>query len=900
MPLNQEHIGFIIRDLHSRGIILEEFQDEIVDHVCSFVESEMENGMRFIDAYQKAIKTFGHDTGLRQVQNQIIQSEITTTPLMLKNYFKIALRNLSRQRFYSFINIGGLALGIAACLLIVLYIRHEISFDKHYVHADRIFRVNGEIKFGGNHYQLAVAPAPLAEAFIQEYPEVESAVRFRNRGSYLVKRENGTESLREHHVIWADSTFFKVFSIPVLQGNAASALREPNSIVISKSMAEKYFAGEQPLGQTLILDGELNARITAVFEDMPQTSHFRFDILISMAGLDEAKSTNFLSNNFNTYLLLRPSAEARALEKKLAGFVAKYIGPQAASALGGDFTLEKFLSAGNKIEYTLMPVTDIHLHSDRTAELSVNSDITYVYLFGAVALFILSIACINFMNLSTARSANRAKEVGLRKAMGSLRHHLVRQFLTESIVLSCFAFVLALGLAHLALPFFNSVSQLNLALPFDSFAFYALLIACAVVVGLLAGFYPSFFLSAFQPAKVLKGQLALGSRSGIVRGALVVFQFAISIFLIIGTFTVHRQLTFIQNKKIGFNKDQVIMVSDAYALGDQAEAFRNEVLQNTMITGGTISGFIPVSGGWRNDNSFWREGTEPTEETMVGMQNWSVDVDYIRTLGMKIVDGRGFSRDFPSDSGAVVLNQTAVEHFQFSGDPVGQRILTFGENNPDGTINKNSLESFTVIGVVEDFHFESLKQNITPLGLFLGKSPGYASFTFQAKDTKEVIEVLEQSWKKLAPGQPFQYSFLDESFGRMYASERRLGKIFAGFAGLAIVIASLGLFALTAFTAEQRTKEIGIRKVLGASVSSIVILLSREFGKLIFIAFVLAAPLAWYAVNWWLENYTYKVEVGALVYIVAGVCAFLVAWITMSFQSIKAATANPVNALKNE
>ncbi|MFZ6011634.1 MAG: ABC transporter permease [Bacteroidota bacterium] len=898
--LNNEHIGFIIKDLHYRGIVLENFQDEVIDHVCSAVEAEMDKGHRFLDAYHNVLKTFGHTGGLRKTQQQIVRSENQTPRLMLQNYLKVALRNLSKQRFYSFINIAGLALGIAACLLIVLYVQHELSFDRYHEKSGRIYRVNGEIKFAGTHYKLAVGPAPLAETVLQEYPEVENSVRFRSRGSYLVKRENATESFREHLVIWADSTFFDIFSVPVIKGDPHTALKDPNSIAISRAMAEKYFKNEDPLGQTMILDNQLNAKVTAVYENMPTTGHFRFDIMISMAGLEEAKSTNFLSNNFNTYLLLKEGTDAKALEAKLPGLVIKYIGPQAAAALGGEFTMEKFIASGNKLEYTLMPLTDIHLHSDLTAELSPNSDITYVYLFSAVALFILFIACINFMNLSTARSANRAKEVGVRKVMGSLRSHLVRQFLTESILLSVAAFALAIGLAYLALPFFNSLAQLELALPFLSASFYGLLFTAAIVVGGMAGLYPSFFLSAFEPVKVLKGQLALGTKSGFVRGALVVFQFAISIFLIIGTFTVNRQLDYIQRKKVGFNKDQVIMVGDVYALGKQTDAYKNEILKNSFILSGTISGYIPVSSGWRNDNTYWPEGSEPTTENMVGMQTWYVDHDYLKTLDMKIIEGRDFSEDFPSDSTAVILNEAALAQFKFDKNSIGKKIATFGPNNEDGTINKTALDTWTVIGVVEDFHFESLKQNITPLGFVLGKSPGYATFRFEAKNVQDVISVLETTWKQMAPGQPFQYSFLDESFGRMYASEQRLGKIFAGFAGLAIVIACLGLFALTAFTAEQRTKEIGIRKVLGASVGSIVVLLSKEFGKLILIAFALSAPLAWYAVDWWLKNYTYKVEVGILVYVFAGICAFLIAWLTMSFQSIRAARSNPVNSLRSE
>jgi putative ABC transport system permease protein len=897
--LNNEHIAYIIKDLHYRGIVLENFQGEVIDHVCSAVEVKMSDGLRFIDAYQQVLKSFGHTVGLRNTQTEILKFNNPSPRLMLRNYLKIALRNLAKQRFYSIINVSGLALGVAACLLIVLYVTNELSYDRHYENAGRIYRINGEIKFGGNHYQLAVAPAPMGPILAEEYPEVEAAVRFRSRGSYLVKTENGTESFREHNVVWVDSTFFKIFTVPVTEGDPVSALGQPNSLAISETTAKKYFNSTDVLGKTLILDNQLNGKITAVYKDMPVTGHFRYDILIAMSGLDEAKVPNFLSNNFNTYVLLREGTEAKAFESKLPQLVVKYIGPQAAQVLGGEFTMEKFIASGNKLEYTVMPVTDIHLRSDLTAELAANSDITYVYLFSAIALFILLIACINFMNLSTARSANRAKEVGVRKVMGSMRSHLVRQFLIESVLLSFFAFVLAIGLAKLVLPAFNSLAQVDLSLP-SGISFFSIVVLCALIVGLIAGLYPSLFLSGFEPVRVLKGQLALGSKSGIIRGALVVFQFAISIFLIIGTVTVYRQLNFIQNKKVGFNKDQVIMVSDVYALGDKAEVFKNEILQNNAIVSGTVSGYIPVSGGWRSDNTHWPYGSQPTEENMVGMQTWQVDLDYLKTLGIEIKSGRAFSAEFPSDSSAVILNQTAVDHFKLGPDPLGKKISTFGGNNPDGSLDKNSVISFTVIGVVEDFHFESLKQNISPLGFFLGKSPGYASFRFNGSNAGEVIRVLEATWKKMADGQPFQYTFLDESFGRMYSSEQRLGKIFGGFAALAIAIASLGLFALSAFTAEQRTKEIGIRKVLGASVGSIVLLLSREYGKLILISFILAAPIAWYAVTWWLKDYTYKTEIGIFVYAVAGLFAFMIAWITMSFQSIRAATSNPVNSLRSE
>ena len=900
MQLTAEHIEYITKDILYRGIVVDGLKDELIDHICSAVETEMQSGKRFIDAYHGVLKSFGHTGGLREVQSQTIKFENQKAKIMLKNYLLIAVRSLTKHRFYSFINVAGLATGIAACLVIILFIQNEMSYDRHFENAERIYRVNGEIKFGGNHYKLAVASAPFAEAAVQSFPEIEAATRFRTRGSYLVKRQETDENIKENDVVWTDSTFFKVFSIPVLQGDASKALTDPNSIAISKKMADKYFPDGNVLGQSMILDNRLNVKVTAVYPDIPVNSHFHFDILIAMAGLNEAQQANFLSNNFNTYFLLKPGTDAKALEQKIPSFFEKHVGPQAASILGGDFTMAKFEAGGNIWRYTLMPLTDIHLHSDLTAELAPNGDITYVYLFAAIALFILGIACINFMNLSTARSANRAKEVGVRKVMGSLRSHLVRQFLLESILLSMASFLFALSLAWVFIPIFNSIAQKNLSLPFNDPRFYLLLGGASVFIGILAGLYPSFFLSAFKPVNVLKGNVALGMRSGWIRSSLVVFQFVISIFLVIATITVNRQLNYIQNKKIGFQKDQVILVNDAYALGKNLQAFKDQVAQSSFIKSGSISGYIPVSGGWRSDNTYWPAETNPDENNMVGLQTWDVDYDYVKTMGMRIVDGRDFSSDFLSDSSGVIVNQTALKHFNYENDPIGKKISTFDQNLPDGSPDPNSLKSWTIIGVVEDFHFESLKENISPLALVLAKNNGTVIFRFEAANSQDVITTVEKSWKALAPGQPFQYSFLDEDFGRMYASEQRLGQTFAIFASLAILIACLGLFALTSFTAEQRTKEIGIRKVLGASVSSIVVLLSKEFGKLIVIAFVLAAPLAWYAIQWWLKSYTYKVEIGIFVYALAGVFAFMVAWLTMSYQSIRAARNNPVKSLRSE
>ncbi|MBL7850471.1 MAG: ABC transporter permease [Cyclobacteriaceae bacterium] len=817
---------------------------------------------------------------------------------MIRNYLTIALRNLRKHSFYTMINVLGLAVGIASCLIIVAYISHELSFDKHHQDADRIYRVDCEIKFGPNHLRLAVSPAPLAEAFRSDYPEVEAIGRFWNDGSMLVKRVD--QNIKETRAVFADSSIFRVFSIPFIQGNPKEALREPFTMLLSRSAAAKYFPNEDPLNQTLILENKDAYKITGIYEDMPVTSHFRYDMLLALVSHPYHKDANWLSNNFSTYLKLRPKATREALEAKFPQMVDKYCGPQAKLALGGEFTMEQFRASGNKIDFTLRPLADIHLRSDMIGELGTNSDITYVYLFGAIALFILIIACINFMNLSTARSSNRAKEVGVRKVMGSLRGHLIRQFLTESVALSFVSFLLALGIAWLALPSFNELAGKELFLPFGRSSFWLQLVSASLAVGIIAGIYPAFFLSAFKPANVLKGNLSLGMKSGLVRSALVVFQFFISIVLIIGTIAVNRQLSFIQQKKIGFNKDQVIIIKDAYGLGDQLESFKEEALKDSRIISGTISGFLPVTGTNRSDNTFWPEGAQPTQENLISLQTWRVDHDYVKTLGMQISEGRDFSREYRSDTAAVILNRSALGLFGITDNPVGKAIMTWGGNSIDGELDPKQFEKYTIIGVLEDFHFESLRQSIAPLGLFIRKSSGLISFRFQAQHAQEVIQGLEATWQRIAPGMPFAYSFLDQDFESMYAAEQRLGKIFTVFAGLAIIIACLGLFALTAFTAEQRTKEIGIRKVMGASVASIVMLLSKEFGKLIIIAFFIAVPAAWFGISKWLDTYTYRTEIGAFIYLAAGAIAFLIAWLTMGYQSFRAATIDPVKSLRSE
>jgi putative ABC transport system permease protein len=899
MELSREHIDFITKDLHSRGIVLDGFEDEVIDHVCSAVETRMEGGERFAEAYAVVIRSFGNTKGLQKTQKDILTSHKPRP--MFRNYLKTALRQMSKGRLYTAINTAGLAIGVAACLLIVLYIQNELSYDAYNEKAARIHRVNMEIKFGPNHVKLASGPAPVGNALQNEYPEIESTVRFLRMGSYLVRAEHETMNVREPDVIWTDSTFFKVFSVPVIEGNPDKALTEARSVAISRSTAEKLFPNASAVGQMIVLDNVKVGKVTAIFEDIPSTSHFHFNILIGMVGdwpiAKAALAQDFLTGDFNTYLLLKEGASSKDLEAKLPGFIQKYMGKAMSAALGTEFSLEKFEQDGNKYQATLMPLRDIHLRSDLIGELEPNGNIVYLYMFGTIALLILVIACVNFMNLSTARSATRAKEVGIRKVMGSLRSHLIRLFLTESIMISVLAFAVALLLGWALLPIFNQMASKELTIPFDSNLFFLIILGAALVIGVLAGLYPAFYLSSFRPVSILKGNSTAGGKS-MLRNSMVVFQFAISILLIVGTITVNRQLGFIQNKRIGLDRSQVIIVKDGYALRPNPRGFKTEALKISSIERGTMSGFLPIDNpdAQRNTNATWREGQHPSPENMVNLQFWGIDEDYIPTFGMNVIEGRNFSKQFPSDGDAIIINQAAAAILNFEGGAVGKKISSFTGND----INEEEIKTYTIIGVLENFHFSSMKENIRPLALVFAPSDNAFSFKFEASQASATIDELENLWTKIAPGQPFNYSFLDEEFGKLYLAEQRLGNIFEVFSGLAIIIACIGLFALTAFTVEQRTKEIGIRKVLGASVPGIVMLLSKEFGKLILIAFIIALPVAWYGVDWWLTSYSYKTEIGVWVYTLAGGIIALIAVITMSFQSVRAALANPVNSLRSE
>jgi putative ABC transport system permease protein len=808
---------------------------------------------------------------------------------MFRNYLKTAWRNLLKSKVFSLINILGLAIGLCCFLLISMYVVDELGYDKFHEKGNRIVRIHSDLRFGGTDLNLPVTPDIMGFTLKKDYPQVEEYTRiYASGGSKLVKK--GNDFLTEDDVAHADSTFFKVFTYPVVAGDVNTALNEPNTVVITESAARKYFGSTDAIGKTIETNDNTSTlyKVTAVIRDMPRNGHFRYDMLFSMDNVNYGWN-NYLSHNFYTYLLLKPGVDYKALQKKFPEYIDRYVIPQASQFMQIK-SMAEFEKSGNKLVYSFIPMLDIHLYSQRQFEMRANGNIQFVYIFSAIALGILLIACINFMNLATARSANRAREVGIRKVLGTQRRQLIAQFLSESTMMTLIGMVLALGLAAAVLPLFNNVANKSLSMKdILNWRLLPILVALPFVVGLVAGSYPAFFLSAFQPIQVLKGKLRLGAKSGIMRSVLVVGQFALSIFLIIGTIVMLRQMNYIQTTNLGFKKDQVLVINGAYALGDKSEAFKNEVLNIPGVVSGTLSGFLPVSNSSRNDNTY---STEPvmTSNNGFNMQSWRIDHDYFKTMGMEIIKGRAFSREFGSDSTAVIINEATAKIMGYE-DPVGKKLYSI----PDGQVL-----SWNVIGVVKNFNFESLRQDIGPLCFFLRRSTGLASFKVEAAKIPGILKQVESKWKDMAPGMPFSHRFLDDSFDEMYRDEQRVSTLALTFAILAVIVACLGLFGLASFIAEQRTKEIGIRKVLGLSGRGIVRLLSKDFLKLVLIAFVVACPIAWFVMNIWLQDFAYRVNIAWWVFALAGLLALFIAMLTVSFQAVKSALANPIQSLRTE
>ncbi len=787
---------------------------------------------------------------------------------MLRNYLKIAYRSLKRNKGYTFINIGGLAASIAVCLLIVLYVQHELSYDDFHEKTERIYRVVSQDTAGA---RSAITQPPMGPALVRDFPEVERAVRLYGRGKTLVCHEQ--QCFYEEAGMYADPSIFQVFTFPFIQGNPSTALGAPDAVVLTASTAHKYFGDENPMGQTLTLGEDDVHVVTGVVQDVPAGSHFTFDFLTPLPGtlfggvpLDEWNRVSA----FATYVLLQENSSPAALEEKLPAFAETYMGEEMAG----------------RQDFMLQPLEEIYL-SDVAASVGTTGEVRYLYIFSAIAALVLLIACINYMNLATARAAERAREVGVRKVAGATRWQVTRQFLGESVLLCVVALVGALVLAALLLPAFNALIDQSLAIDYVQDA--ALLSGFAgvvVLVGLLAGSYPALFLSAFQPARVLKGRGG-GARSGeTFRKGLVVFQFAVSVALIIGTVVIYQQLQYMQTKKLGFNEEQVVVIPlESEDLQDSYPTLERELQQLPAVTGVTGASTAPTRG-------FAGIYTQPEGMEERGLVHFvKVDYDFIETLGITIVRRRGLSETRAMNiDNAVVINEAAAREFGWA-EPLGRRIpfpLYTGEDR-------------RVVGMVKDFHYASLREEIAPLMLVAeSESADYVMVRIRTADVPAALGVIEATYEEFTSVYPFTFSFLDEDYDALYRTERRIGQVIGAFTGFAIVIACLGLFGLAAYAAERRTKEIGIRKVLGASVPHIVVLLSKDFLKLVGIAFVIAAPLAYYAMSRWLEDFAYRIDLGVGVFVLAGALALGIALATVSYQAIRAALANPVEALRSE
>ncbi len=814
---------------------------------------------------------------------------------MLKNYLKVALRNLWKSRGFSAINIIGLATGLGVCLLIVLYVVDERSYDRFNEKADRIYRLDADLFFNNTLFSAAVSPRPMGPAMVKDYPDIETMTRINGGGDIMVKK--GNNFIQDHHLIWADSTFFRVFTVSMIQGDPNTALNEPGSIVITESVARRYFDGTNVVGKTIELENKTLCKVTGVIREMPRQSHFHPNFIRTMRDNQDQNGpqADWLSNNYQTYVLVRPGVSEAVLQSHVDQAVATYVGRQLQDML--HVSMKDMEKTGAHFRYHAMPLLDIHLHSNKSAEFEVNGNISYVYVFSFIAILILVIACVNFMNLSTARSANRAKEVGIRKVAGSTRGDLITQFLTESVLLSFFSLVLALGLALLLLPMFNTLSgkDMHAGMLFSG-TFLPLLVLLVALVGVLAGSYPAFYLSSFQPIQVLKGKISSGLKGGKLRSILVVTQFCISIGLIIGTIVIYRQLNFIRTREVGFNRDQVLVIHNAYAAGDPVKNYRKDLLTLSGVADATLSGDIPTSGSSFSQNGWSRMPSFDSKDLVV-LTNLFVDDHYIPTLGMKMAAGRSFDpQSFPTDSLGIIINESAVQLMGFK-HPLDEKL--YRPNGVDSS-GKFTVAAYHIIGVVKDFNYSTVHNKILPLIMQLSDNRGSLAVRVKGGHIPDVVKQIEAKWQHMAEGVPFSYTFMDADFNKLYQAEQQTGQVFITFAVFAILIASLGLFGLVTYAAEQRTKEIGIRKVLGANVGGIVALLSKDFVKLVLIASLIAFPISWWAMNQWLQSFAYRVGISWWIFAVAGLAAVLIALVTVSLQTIRAALANPIRSLRSE
>ena len=802
---------------------------------------------------------------------------------MLRNYLIIALRNMKRRKFFAIINVAGLAIGIGVSMLIWLYVSDELSYDKFHRDYQNIYRIALRGRLAGQEFNTANTSVPVGPAMLTDIPGVEAMVRIFPVGSVSGVAFRYEEHIySETKVFGADSNFFSFFSFELLRGDVKTALKEPNSVVITEELAKKYFGDDDPLGKIIIIGNDKwPCKVTGVARRAPFNSHIQFNAILSYLTIEKTLWHGWTSNSMFTYIRKNPNTSVESINAGLTELVRKHVGKELEEGLGVSF--DEFLRQGGIYSYVIYPMTDSHLYSQYQGDMEPASDIKYVYIFSAIGLFMLIIASINFMNLSTAQSAGRAKEVGLRKTFGSYRTQMIAQFLSESVVYSAIAALLAWAAAYLTLPLFNELSgkQLSAAV-LVSPSFLGLSVLLIFIVGLLAGSYPAFYLTSFEAVDVLKGKLLAGARSKGVRSALVVVQFAISAFLIVATIVVYRQLSYMQNKDLGLDRHQVIQVSNSRRLGNNQKAYRQEV---EKIPGVTYASFTSnIFPGINNTTVFRVRG----KNTDYLSGKYYADYNHLQLLRIHLKEGRFFSPDYATDSSAVVLNEAAVKEFALD-NPLDSYIIDFNDR-PD---------TLRVIGVVRDFNFESLRNNVRPLVIRLADVSRNLMVRYTG-NPQTVVAHLEETWRKLGEGEPFSYTFLDEDFDMLFRAELRLRNIFMVLAGLTLFIACLGLFALAAFTTEQRTREIGIRKVMGAPVNNIVLLLTREFTLLVAVSLIPALLLGWYFSTQWLQDFAYRTTIGAEVYLISAFIALAVAWLTVSYQAYRAARINPAISLRYE
>ncbi|MEI6047972.1 MAG: ABC transporter permease [Bacteroidota bacterium] len=806
---------------------------------------------------------------------------------MLRNLISHSIRSFKRQRAYIIINILGLSIGIACSLLIAIFVISEASYDNYNVKKDRIFRLVLNGKIGGQEVTASYTPAVMGPTMLKEFPEIEDVLRMTGEGPTVV--ENNAQKFAEDHIIQADSTFFNFFSIPVIKGDPKNLLNSPRKVVLSQSEARKIFGDENPIDKQLKIGSDtVRYIVSGVMGDIPENSHFEASMITSYMTNPRSKDPTWMSNSFSTYLMLKPNSSYKTVDQKIPELLVKYVGPEIQKFFG--ITIDDFMKQGNKYRYFLQNIKDIHLDPSIQNEFKSASDPRYLKIFGTIAILIVIIAAINFMNLSTAQASRRAKEVGIKKIGGSSRGMLITQFLTESFILSFVSLIFAMIFIKVSVPWFNNLLGVNLALNlFATWYTIPVLVLFSVVVGCLAGSYPAFFLSSFNPYEVLKGSVKNSMKNGNLRRVLVVFQFAVSILLIVGTMIMYRQIKYMLNKDVGFNKEQLIVINRAEALGNKVKSFKQTVKEIPGVINIASSSAVP--GRNNNNNGYMIEGRKG--ETFLMQSNW-IDYDYLATYGMTLVSGREFKESFTTDKDACLINESAAKDFGIK-DLDKTRFMT--------PLDSGKVAYMPVIGVVKNFNFESLRNPIGPY-VFRFKGDdfqwGYVSVKISANNYAKTITAIENIWKQFVSNTPLSYYFVKEDFEQMYIQEKQNAQMAVIFSILAIFIAALGLFGLTSFTVEQRTKEIGVRKAMGSSVTGIYITISKEVIILVSISALIAWPIIYYIAGKWLENFYYRINLGAITFIAGLTIALGIAVITISYRILKAAQVNPAQSLKYE